>query len=129
MTCSFHTHTPPLLQKVLGDYLGLNIVHFVIELGIWELLLAVTFLVARVNPKDSSFKFQFIKNGNQNNVKKMPIHSMVCYAYALEKVIIMLEDMWKKQQVNFICLVSSLNDELMSSSMEKGFTFKGLGCN
>jgi hypothetical protein len=62
-------------------------------------------------------------------VKKMPIHFVVCYTRAFEKVIIMLEDMQKKQQVGLICIISSLNDELMLSSVEKGFTFKGLGRN
>ncbi len=56
----------------------------------------------------------------------MLIHSLVRYVHALEKMIIMLEDMWKKQQVGFVCPVSSLNNELMSSSVDKGFKFKGI---
>ncbi len=56
----------------------------------------------------------------------MLIHSLVRYVHALEKVIIMLEDMWKKQQVGSICPVSSLNDELMLASVDKGFKFKGI---
>jgi hypothetical protein len=56
----------------------------------------------------------------------MPIHSLVHYMHAFDKVIIMLKDMWKKQQVGLVCPISSLIDELMSSSVEKGFKFKGI---
>ncbi len=56
----------------------------------------------------------------------MPIHSLVFYMHAFDKVIIMMEDMRKKKQIGLICLASSLNDELMPSSVDKGLKFKGI---
>ncbi len=56
----------------------------------------------------------------------MLIHFLVRYMHAFDKVIIMLEDMRKKQQIGLVCPISSLNDELMSSSVEKRFKFKGI---
>jgi hypothetical protein len=49
-----------------------------------------------LNQLDTFIKFHFIKNGNQDSMKKMLIHDMKVWAHDLDVVVFMLEDPRKK---------------------------------
>jgi hypothetical protein len=93
-TCRY---TPPLLKKVIGEYLGLNHFYPKAKLGIWSLLnnvlaWGVKFMLGH----NTLIKFDFIKNKNKDFVKKMPIHALKVWAHKLAMVIVMLEDPHKQ---------------------------------
>lgn len=58
-------------------------------------------------------------------MKKMPIHVLAHQAPLLKKIIIFFEDLQKKQ-VGLICLVNKLNNELVPTSVKKGFKVSNL---
>jgi len=46
---------------------------------------------------DNNLKFHFIKNGNHNSIKKMPIHSIKIWGHDLGMVVVSLEDLRRKK--------------------------------
>ncbi len=64
-----------------------------VKLGIWSLISKITAWVTRLlNQLDTFIEFHFIKNENQDLVKKMPIQDMKVWAHDLDMVVIMLKD-------------------------------------
>jgi hypothetical protein len=53
--------------------------------------------VTRLLNKPNTFiEFHFIKNGNQDSMKKRPIHDLKVWTHDLNMIVIMLKDPWKK---------------------------------
>lgn len=63
------------------------------------------------NQLDTFIEFHFIENGNQDSVKKMPIHDLKVWAHDLDMVVVMLKHPQKKQLVDFVYLINQINDE------------------
>lgn len=86
-------YTPPLLKKEIDEYFGLNNLYLKIKLKIWGSLSKHNNLGGHAFEPKTFIEFHFWKNGNQDFVKKMPIH--ISWAHEL-KVIFMLKDPCKK---------------------------------
>jgi hypothetical protein len=85
------------MKKVVDKYVGMFNLYPKAELGIWSFALKGTSWVVRLlNQLDTFIKFHFIKNGNQDSMKEMPIHDMKVWARDLDMVVFMLEDPRKK---------------------------------
>jgi hypothetical protein len=67
-------YTPPLLKKVISEYLGFNHFYLEAQLEIWSMSNSILAWGARLTPRQETLiEFHFIKNENKNSVKKMPI--------------------------------------------------------
>jgi hypothetical protein len=61
-------------MKVVDEYFGVHNMYPEVELGIWSLTSKVTNWMAKLlNQPNIFIEFHFIKNGNEELVKKMPI--------------------------------------------------------
>jgi len=105
-----YKYTPPLMKKVVNEYFGIFNLYLEAKLRIWSMAPKVTTWATRLlNQLDTFIEFHFIKNGNQDLVKKMPIHDMKVWAHDLDMVILMFEDQSKKQLASFVCLVNQMS--------------------
>lgn len=61
-------------MKVVDEYFGVHNMYPEVELGIWSLTSKVTNWMAKLlNQPNIFIEFHFIKNGNEESMKKMPI--------------------------------------------------------
>jgi hypothetical protein len=60
---------------------------------------------------DIFIEFHFIKNGNSNLVKKMPIQDLKAWAHDLDMVVVMLEDSQKEQLMGLVCSINRISNE------------------
>jgi hypothetical protein len=61
-------------MKVVDEYFGVHNMYLEVELGIWSLTSKVTNWMAKLlNQPNIFIEFHFIKNGNEESMKKMPI--------------------------------------------------------
>jgi hypothetical protein len=68
-------YTPPLLKKVIDEYFGLNDLYPKVKLGYGGLSPNITVWVPMFLTKPKTFiELDFKKNGNQDSIKKIPIH-------------------------------------------------------
>jgi hypothetical protein len=75
-----------------------------VEFKIWSFTSKVTIWVTRLlNQFNTFIEFHFIKNGNQDLVKKMPIQDLKTWVHDLDMVVVMLEDPRKKKLTSFFC--------------------------
>ncbi len=51
----------------------------------------------------------------------MPIHDMKVWAHDLDMVVLMLEDLRKKQLAGLICSINQISNELAPMLIEEGF--------
>ncbi len=87
----FSKYTPPFMKKVFDKYVGMLDLYPKAKLEIWSLVVKGTSWVARLlNQLDTFIKFHFIKNGNQDSMKKMHVHDMKAWAHDLEMVVFVL---------------------------------------
>jgi hypothetical protein len=115
------------MKKVVDKYFNVHDMYLKVELGIWSLTSNVIAWVARLlNQADTFIEFHFIKNGNQDSMKKMPIQDLKAWAHDLNMVVIMLEDPWKKQLASLVYSINRISDELALTSIEKGFFVKNM---
>jgi hypothetical protein len=81
------------MKKVVNEYFDMHNMYLEVKLGIWSLISKITAWVTRLlNQLDTFIEFHFIKNENQDLVKKMPIQDMKVWAHDLDMVVIMLKD-------------------------------------
>jgi len=122
-----HVHTPPLLKKVISEYLGFNHFYLKAKLEIWSLSNSILAWGARfMHGHKTLIKFDFIKNKNKDSMKKMAIHTLKFWAHKLAIVVIMLEDPCMKQVVGLVYSIDIINNELSQTSVDKGFKFKDM---
>jgi hypothetical protein len=72
---------------------------------------------------DNNLEFHFIKNGNHNSTKKMPVHSIKIWGHELGMAAISFEDMRRKKQVKHVCLGMKMNDDII---VDRGFKIGGI---
>ncbi len=79
------------MKKVVNKYFGVHNMYLEVELGIWSLTSNVTAWATRLlNQVDTFIEFHFIKNGNHDSMKKMPIQDLKAWAHDLNMVIVMV---------------------------------------
>jgi hypothetical protein len=79
-----------------------------------------------LNELDTFIEFHFIKNGNQDSMKKMPIYDLKVWTHDSNTIVIMLKDPWKMQLVGLIYSINWINNELVPTLVEKGFLVKNM---
>jgi len=82
---------------VIGEYLGVNQYYPKVKLRIWMLSKSVSTGGVRLMPThESLIEFQFIKNDNEDSIKKEAIHPLKVWVHELAMVIFMVKDLKKK---------------------------------
>jgi hypothetical protein len=62
------------MKKVVGNYFNLIPLYEEATIGVWNLTIKVMFWARRILKKPKlNLEFHFVKNGNQDSVKKMPL--------------------------------------------------------
>jgi hypothetical protein len=62
------------MKKFVGNYFNLIPLYKEVMIGVWNLAVKVTSWVGRIMKKPKiNLEFHFLKNGNQDYVKKMPL--------------------------------------------------------
>ncbi len=62
------------MKKMVGNYFNLIPLYKEATLGMWNLIVKVTSWVGRTLKKPKlNLEFHFVKNGNQDSMKKMPL--------------------------------------------------------
>lgn len=109
------------------EYLGLNQYYPKVELGIGTLSKNVSTWGVRLMPsQESLIEFHFMKNDNEDSIKKMPIHALKVWVHKLTTVVFMFENPRRKHVVGLVCLIDKINDGFSLTRVKKGFWFKEL---
>jgi hypothetical protein len=113
------------MKKVVDEYFGVHDMYPEVEFIIWSFTSKVTAWAARqLNQPNTFIEFHFIKNGNQDSMKNMPMQDLKAWVHDLDMVVVMLKDPQKKKLVGFICSINKITNELAPMLIEKGFLMK-----
>jgi hypothetical protein len=106
--------TLPLVRKVIMMYVGTNELYSEIKLDLFQLTISLTsYVICIVESQDSSLEFHFIKNGNHDYVKKWLSTQSRFGCMELGMVVVFLEDLKRKKEVELICPCIKMNDDLI----------------
>jgi hypothetical protein len=115
---------PTLVKKVVRKYIGTNELYSEAKLDLFQLKISLTsWVIYIVKSQESSLEFHFIKNGNHDYVKKMPIHSIKVWVHELGMVVVFLEDLRRKKQVGLVYPCIKMYNDLI---FYRGFKIGGL---
>jgi hypothetical protein len=71
---AYDRYTPPLMKKVVDEYFDMHDMYPKVDFGIWlPISKVIAWATKLLNQLDTFIEFHFIKSGNQDSVKKMPI--------------------------------------------------------
>ncbi len=112
------------MKTIADEYFNMLDLYPKENIRIWSLALKGTSWAARfLNQLDTFNKFHLIKNGNQDLMKKMPVHDMKVWAHDLDMIVLMLEDPRNKQLASLVYSINRINDELAPTLVKKGFFY------
>lgn len=120
----FFKYIPLFMKIIANEYFNMFDLYPKIDTRIWSLALKGTSWATRfLNQLDTFNKFHLIKNGNQDSMKKMPVHDMKVWVHDLDMIVLMLEDPRKKQLASLVYSINRIDDELAPTLVKRGFFY------